>query len=471
MHTEARQFLTNAAVGAANAAQRAAVKKAVAGYEATRERRKARYQDWEHARDAAAAVRREAIEHLDEHLPRLIAQLESRGAQVFVAADAARARQYIVDLARRKSARSVIKSKTMTSEEIDLNAALHAAGVEPIESDLGEFIVQLRGEKPFHFVSPILNLTRAQVSQTFHEKLGVRQTDDVQELTMTARRFLRAKYCTADIGVTGANFAVAQTGTISITENEGNARLTSSLPKVHVVLVGIEKIIPRLQDLALFLPMLATSGAGQGLTCYNSLISGPRQRGESDGPEEMHVVLLDNGRTNLLADVEQRQSLHCIRCGACLNACPVFRTIGGHAYGTTYQGPIGSVITPHFLGLARYQHLSQASSLCGACTSVCPVKIDLHHHLLRNRRNAVRQVRPRAEGLAVRAYCAVARRPWMYRLLGRILRVLAPGMETAPGMPSMMSAWFRHRAMPVIPAETFRARWSRRGKEADRAGR
>src|SRR6266446_1137004 len=315
---------------------RAKIRSALRSYEKARDEKKALFQDWEAARDGAAAI----------------------------------------------------KWETMTSEEIHLNDALRQAGYEVVESDLGEFIVQLREEAPYHLVFPAMHLTRTEISDLFHEKLHSAPTDNPEQLTMIARRELRLKYLRADIGISGANFGIAETGMISITENEGNARLTTALPRVHVALMGIEKIVPKLSDLALFLPMLATAGTGQQITCYNSLIGGPRQPGETDGPEEFHVILLDNRRTQLLADAEQRDALHCIRCGACLNVCPIYRNIGGHSYGTTYQGPIGSVITPHLRGLMDWKHLSYASSLCGACTETCPVKINLHHHLLQNRRNA-----------------------------------------------------------------------------------
>ena len=260
----------------------------------------------------------------------------------------------------------------MTAEEIHLNDALEKEGYEVVESDLGEYIVQLRKEAPYHFVFPAMHLTRGEISELFEREVGDAPSDSPEELTMIARRVLRQKYCEADMGISGANFAIAETGMISITENEGNARLTTALPKVHVAVMGIEKVLPRFEDLALFLPLLGTAGAGQAMTCYNSMIGGPRQPGECDGPEEFHVVLLDNHRTRLLADPEQRDALHCIRCGACLNVCPIFKNVGGHSYGTTYQGPIGSVITPHFRGLQDWKHLSNASSLCGACTGGVP---------------------------------------------------------------------------------------------------
>jgi L-lactate dehydrogenase complex protein LldF len=351
----------------------------------------------------------------------------------------------------------------MTSEEIHLNEALEHAGYEVVESDLGEFIVQLRKEAPYHIVFPAMHLSRGDIGELFARELGSARTDNPEDLTMIARRVLREKYVTADIGLTGANFAIAETGMISITENEGNARLTAALPKVLISLLGIEKILPRMEDLALFLPLLAVSGTGQALTCYNSLYGGPRQPGESDGPEEYHVVLLDNRRTELLADAEQRDALHCIRCGACLNVCPIFRNVGGHTYGTTYSGPIGSVITPHLRGLQDWKHLSYASSLCGACTETCPVKINLHHHLLQNRRNAAKQKPGFFERLSFKLFAFVVNRPSVYamaRSIGRISQKLHPLVKSSALDPAR--GWTKTRDLPPIASQTFKEFWKNR---------
>ena len=340
------QFKTDAGRVAADLRHRGLIQTALGKYEVLARRQKASYQDWQGARQAAAERKWEAINHLDKYLESFTSKLEARGTKVHWASTAGQARQIFLDILREKGARSIIKSKAMTAEEIHLNDALEKAGYTVVESDLGEYIVQLRGEAPYHIVFPAMHLTRGEISALFAEKLGSAPTDNPEDLTMIARRVLRDKYVTADVGITGANFAIAETGMVSITENEGNARLTAALPRTMITLLGIEKIIPRLADLALFLPMLATAGAGQALTGYNSMYGGPRQPGECDGPEEYHVVLLDNDRTHLLADAEQRDALHCIRCGACLNVCPIYRNVGGHTYGTTYSGPIGSVITP-----------------------------------------------------------------------------------------------------------------------------
>src|ERR1044071_5746594 len=414
MSTPAQQFSEQAEILTHDLRHREIVQTALRKYEVVRDKNRGAFQDYAAARQAAAETKWEAINHLDRHLEALVGKLEARGTKVHWATTGQQARDIILGVIREKKARSIIKSKAMTSEEIHLNEALEHEGFEVVESDLGEFIVQLRKEAPYHIVFPAMHLTRGEIKELFTRELGSASSDNPEELTMIARRVLRQKYITADVGFTGANFAIAETGMISITENEGNARLTAALPKVMVTLLGIEKVLPRLEDLALFLPMLATAGTGQPLTCYNSLYGGPRQPGESDGPEEYHVVLLDNHRTALLADAEQRDSLHCIRCGACLNVCPIFRNVGGHTYGTTYSGPIGSVITPHLRGLQDWKHLSHASSLCGACTETCPVKIDLHHHLLQNRRNAAAKKPSWSERLAFRLFAAVMNRPGLY---------------------------------------------------------
>lgn len=463
MTTFAQEFKRNAARLTADLKQRAFIRRALGGYEATRDATRRKFQDWSEARRAASEIKWEAVNHLDRYLEEFIAKLEARGTRVFVAANAGYARDYILQVAKENDVRSIIKSKSMTTEEIHLNDALEKDGHSVFESDLGEYIVQLRHEPPYHFVFPAMHLTREQISDLFQKKLGSEPTTDPEALTMIARQVMRHKYIEADMGISGANFAVAETGMISITENEGNARLTCALPKIHVAVLGIEKVLPRLEDLALFLPMLATMGTGQALTCYNTLYGGPRQPGEVDGPEQFHVVLLDNRRTELLADAEQRDSLHCIRCGACLNVCPIFRNVGGHSYGTTYQGPIGSVITPHLRGLQNWKHLSSASTLCGACTETCPVGIDLHHHLLQNRRNAVNEKSSLLEKIIYAGFVFLMRRPFLYRLAGKLAAIFFPlrNIFSNTSLDPLYN-WTKTREFPAPAWESFGDHWRKK---------
>ena len=471
MSTVAKDFKVRSREITRDLRHRQLIQTALGKYEVKRDEKKAAYQDWQSARQTAAETKWEAINHLDQHLTDLVRRLEARGTVVHWASTAEQAREIILNIARERKVRSIVKSKAMTAEEIHLNEALQGAGLEVVESDLGEYIVQLRQEPPYHIVFPAMHLTRGEISETFTKNLGSAPTDSPEELTMIARRTLRKKYVEADMGITGANFAIAETGMISITENEGNARLTAALPRVLVTLLGIEKVLPKLEDLALFLPMLATAGAGQTLTCYNSLYGGPRQPGEVDGPEEYHVVLLDNRRTLLLADAEQRDALHCIRCGACLNVCPIYKNVGGHTYGTTYSGPVGSVITPHLRGLQNWKHLSYASSLCGACTEACPVKIDLHHHLLQNRRNSTREKPSFLERTTFRIAGFVLNRPRLYSLLGKLGYAFQPLHKIVLGTRlDPARAWTQTRDLPPIPATSFREWWQKHG-DGNREGR
>lgn len=463
MSVASKKFHADARKVTRDRGQRSFIRNALAGYYVKRDENRDRFRSWQGARDLAAEIKFEAINRLDHYLNEFADKIQARGAEVHWCPDEAAATRTILDIAKKNSVRSIIKSKSMTTEEIELNHVLEAEGFGVFESDLGEFIVQLRHESPYHIVFPAMHLTREQISELFQRELGSEPTDNPEELTMIARRVMRKKFCEADMGISGANFAVAETGMISITENEGNARLTTSLPRIHVAVLGIEKVLPKLEDLALFLPMLATSGAGQALTAYNTLCGGPRQPGEPDGPEQLHVILLDNRRTTLLADPEQRDALHCIRCGACLNVCPVFKNIGGHAYGTTYPGPIGSVITPHFRGLQDWKHLSAASTLCGACTEACPVKIDLHHHLLRNRRNAALQKPVWWERILFAGYILLMRSPRLYEFalrLGRIGQVFHPVIEGSRLDP--LRPWTITRALPKVAKRSFREQWKAR---------
>jgi L-lactate dehydrogenase complex protein LldF len=465
----AEQFDRSAHEVAGDLTHRRVLRKALGSYDTAYSKAKGRFIDHEDARRRAARIKRDAVEHLADYLEQFEANVIRNGGQVHWAQSADEATQLILDIARRAGVTHVVKSKSMATEEIHLNDSFEKAGIEPIETDLGEYICQLRGEPPYHFVTPVMHLTKRQIADTFEEKLQIERTEVAEELTMIAREKLRGAFTTSLLGITGGNFLVADVGMVAITENEGNARLCFSMPDVHVALVGIEKILPKMEQLALFWPLLATSGTGQHLTCYNSLIGAPRREGESDGPREFHVILMDNGRTRLLADPEQRDAAQCIRCGACLNVCPIFKNVGGHTYGTTYQGPIGSVITPHLRGLKEWKHLPYASSLCGNCTEVCPVKIDIHHHLLHHRRNAVAQgLTTWSERITFTLWRWGMKSVLAYRAVGAMSRVgqffyrlfwLDQGW-----LPTPIDGWTRSRDLPNIAGQSFRDWWRKEGE-------
>jgi L-lactate dehydrogenase complex protein LldF len=464
----AEYFQERSAVLAYDPKHRRTLRKAIGNYSGAVSKGKSRFLDHEAARRKAAAIKREAILHLDRYLEEFERNVIANGGVVHWAQNGDEARDIILDIAKKAKVTHVVKGKSMATEEIHLNDALEAVGVKPVETDLGEFICQLRHEPPYHIVTPVMHLTKEEIAATFEETLHTPPTDDASTLATACRDACREQFASAVMGITGGNFLVADVGMVALTENEGNARLSFSMPDVHVALVGIEKVVPKLEDLALLWPMLSTSGTGQHITCYNSLVGGPRREGEHDGPREFHVVLMDAGRTRLLADPEQRESLQCIRCGACLNACPIFQSVGGHTYGTTYQGPIGAVITPHLRGLKEWNHLSYASSLCGRCTEVCPVKIDLHHHLLRNRRNAVQAGFGKwHERFAFRVWLWFHRSAFRFRLGARLARI---GQAVYFGLRmdrwrfgNPLFGWTKSRTLPRLASESFRDWWKREG--------
>jgi L-lactate dehydrogenase complex protein LldF len=470
MSTAAREFLTRATVKAADLKHRATIQRNIDTYNAAVARGCLRFADWEAARRGCAAIKAEAIRHLDRYLEQFEKNIVARGANVYWAEDAAQANAYIVALAQRHGVKTVVKSKSMVTEEIHLATALEKVGATVWETDLGEFIVQLRNEPPYHIVTPAMHLTRRDVADLFRDKLGVDVPDaDPQKLVAAARVALRRAFFSAEMGISGANFLVADAGMVALTTNEGNARLTTSLPRIHVVVAGIEKVIPHLADLALLWPVLAGAGTGQPITTYSTLIGGPRRASEPDGPEELHVVLLDNGRTSLLADAKTAEVLRCIRCGACLNMCPVYRQVGGHAYGTTYPGPIGSVFTPRTAEMREWGHLAYACSMCTACESVCPVQIDLPKQLLLVRRDfvavgAVKAVE-RAGFKVFRWVAASARRfaaaGWMMRRAEVVLRAL--GLSGSVLDP--MRVWTRYRKLMPMPKQSFREWWREHGRQ------
>jgi len=369
---------------------RSIIKFNMSKYDAAVSRGMKRYSNLDLAKTRASYVKSQAINHLHDYLLQFEKNITSNGALVVWAENTDEAIAAVKKIMIENNSKTVVKSKSMTTEEIDLNDHLEEIGVESLETDLGEYIVQLAGEKPYHIVTPCMHKSRGDIAELFTEKFNTPEGSEPEYLTEWVRQKLRTKFTTADVGITGANFLVADVGGICLTENEGNALMSVSFPKIHIVIAGIEKVIPRMQDLGLMWPILAAHGTGQQISVYNSLITGPKRSSEVDGPEKMIVILLDNKRSELYQNDDQYSVLKCIRCGACLNACPIYRNIGGYTYDATYSGPIGSVITPFFKGLKEYNHLSSACSVCGKCTEVCPVKIPLHHMLLINRRGAVR---------------------------------------------------------------------------------
>jgi L-lactate dehydrogenase complex protein LldF len=405
-------------------------------------------------KERAKNLKWRALETLDQHLEEFEMHFTARGGKVIWAQDSQEALDEILKICKEKNCKTVVKSKSMVTEEIHLNQFLTENGIESVETDLGEYIQQLDGEAPYHIVTPAMHKSREDVAKLFAEKLGTPSRLSPEQLTLVAREKLREKYLEAEIGITGANFLISDIGAIAITENEGNGRLTTAWPKTHIAIVGIEKMIPSMTDLALMWPLLSTYGTGQKVTVYSSIITGPKQAGEKDGPEEMYVILLDNNRTNILANPVQRESLYCIRCGACLNACPVYKNIGGHSYGTTYTGPIGSVISPNLNGLEEYKHLSYASSLCGACTEVCPVKINIHGLLLENRRESVEQ------GMTTFSE-KMAWKIWKRASMKRGLMNKGSGGLKTKVVNTLFKDWNKHHAPLEFSKKTFNEMWRR----------
>jgi L-lactate dehydrogenase complex protein LldF len=452
MSETAASFIAKSTIKAADLEHRRKINFNISKYNAVVPIGKSQFTDVNITRERAKNIKWEAIENLDKYLLEFEQKITARGATVIWANDTAEAQEAIGKICRDRNCKTLVKSKSMVTEEIHLNDFLEASGIESVETDLGEYIQQLDGEPPYHIVTPAMHKSKEDVAKLFANKLGTKPDLTPEELTQVARIKLREKYTEAEVGVTGANFLIAEIGGIAITENEGNGRLSCAWPKTHIAVVGIEKMIPSVHDLPLFWPLLATYGTGQKVTVYNSILTGPKQANESDGPEEMFVILLDNGRTNLLANPTAREALYCIRCGACLNACPVYKNIGGHSYETTYSGPIGKVITPYLSGVDEYKHLSNASSLCGNCTEVCPMRINLHELLLDNRHEAVTQG---TSTLAER----VAWKAWMMASLNRPMMNMGNGKMKNWVVNKVFKGWAVHRSELDFTPKTFNEMW------------
>jgi len=416
---------------------------------------KKQYSNLDLARQRAKNIKWKTIENLDTYLEQFEKNFTANGGKLIWAENAEEAQQAILQICREKNTKQVVKAKSMVTEEIHLNDFLGKNGIDSVETDLGEYIQQLDGEPPYHIVTPAMHKSKEDVAKLFHEKLGTEPNLSPSEITMIARKNLRAKYTSAEVGITGGNFLLADIGAVCVTENEGNGRLSTTFPGTHIAIVGIEKLLPSVNDLPLFWPLLATYGTGQQMTVYNTIFTGPRKAGETDGPDEMYVILLDNGRTNLLRK-EVRESMYCIRCGSCLNACPVYKNIGGHAYGATYSGPIGAVITPHLEGMNEFKHLSYASSLCGNCTEVCPVKINIHEMLLENRKIAVEE---NLNGFKEHAVWAM----WERAMLSRNLLNLANANMKGKVVNKLFhDSWVQHRSELRFAEKSFNKMWKER---------
>jgi L-lactate dehydrogenase complex protein LldF len=416
------------------------------------------FQQW---REAAHQIKRYAVQNLDKLLVEFERNITARGVQVLWAEDAAEANRHVLDIAREHNVKSVVKSKSMVSEEMELNQVLESAGIRPVETDLGEYIVQLAGQRPVHIVTPAMHFSAAEVGQLFTEKLGEPFSAEHARLTDIARRHLRDEYLQAGMGMSGCNFGIADTGTLVVVENEGNAGLSTATPPVHVVLMGIEKVLPRIDYLPVFFNLLARSGTGQKLTTYTHLIDGPAPG------HKLYVIILDNGRSNVLKDTACWASLFCIRCGACLNACPVYRRTGGWAYGWVYPGPIGSIITPNLIGMEKAATLPFASSLCGACGETCPVKIDIPHELVHLRHRAVNEPSPMnsiTERLTWQLWAWFMSGPKRYKLAMQAVRMGVRMARFLPWHPGKLGAWTRGRELPEVPGPAFRTWWRRHKK-------
>jgi len=445
-------FIAKSTIKAADKEHRRKINFNISKYNAVVPVGKEQFSDVNLAREKAKNIKWKAIETLDKQLENFEAAITKRGAKVIWAEDAQQALEAVKKICDEKNCKTLVKSKSMVTEEIHLNRFLEKNGIESVETDLGEYIQQLDGEPPYHIVTPAMHKSKEDVARLFFEKLGTDPKATPEQLTLVAREVLREKYVQAEVGITGANFIITDIGAIAITENEGNARLSCAWPKTHIVITGIEKVIPSLNDLALFWPLLATYGTGQKVTVYSTIVTGPRQENETDGPDDMYVILLDNGRTNILADEKQRESLYCIRCGACLNACPVYKNIGGHSYESTYSGPIGAVITPHLKEMGEWKHLSYASSLCGNCTEVCAVKINLHELLLENRHEAVSEGH---SNIAER----IGWKMWKQAMLHRSWMNMANGRTKSWVVNTVVKGWKEHRGNMEFPQKSFNQLW------------
>ena len=466
-----REFVPASRAAVKDEQLRQALRRAGTGFDGTRREAIAEVSEkvWEEWRQQARRIKEHTIAHLDYYLAMLERNVAAAGGQVHFAQDAAQANAIVSEIARRNGVKTVTKSKSMVSEELGLNHVLEASGVDVFETDLGEYIIQLAEETPSHLVAPALHKTRGQVAQLFAEQLGVPYSEDIEEMARVARVALRQKFLDADMGISGANFLVAETGSLVIITNEGNGRLCTSAPRIHVGLAGMEKVIPSLQDLAVFLRLLPRSATGQRISSYVSMVTGPRRADDEDGPEEFHLIIVDNGRSRLLRDPALRESLYCIRCGACLNVCPIYQRVGGHAYGWVYPGPIGSIVTPGLVGVAEAKDLPNASTLCGACRDACPVQINIPRMLLHLRHQQAessddnQRTASDTDRLLARGFANVMSNLWLLKLGRRVGRALSKPLARSGKIGQtrlpLVSRWTQARDLPAPAERSFRELW------------
>jgi L-lactate dehydrogenase complex protein LldF len=473
MQVTSSQFRQTARVKLADPRLQAALKKLQSNFVKGRADRIAELDNFEDIRDAAAAIRDRALAHLDVYLEVFEKNATARGAVVHWAETTADVNRIMCEIAAHHGVRRIAKSKSMVTEECGLNDALEAAGYEVIETDLGEYILQLAGERPSHIVAPVVHKSRDEVSDLFAHKHGRPRKSDIAQLTREAREMLRPQFLAADMGVSGANFIIAETGSTLIVTNEGNGRMVTTLPRVHVAVTGIEKVVPTLEDVATLLRLLPRHGTGQSVTNYISITTGVRGEGETDGPEHFHIILVDGGRTRLVG-TDLQPMLRCIRCGACMNHCPVYQSIGGHAYGWVYPGPMGSVLTPTFAGLENALDLPNAATLCNQCGVVCPVKIPLPELLRKLReRQFERKLKPWSERAGLALWGWLAQRPALYalgaRLGARLLAWCGGGKKLIHRLP-LAAGWTDGRDLPAPQGHTFRELYARRGERREERG-
>ena len=454
-----KKFLTESRTKSFDLAHRKTLKFNISKYDEAFERGKLQYNGLDAAKKVAAKTKKKVVENLDIYLLEFEKNFTNNGGKVLWATDGEEAIEHVISILTSSGVKLVVKSKSMTTEEIEFNESLEKVGIESLETDLGEFIVQVAGEKPYHIVTPAMHKSKESVSELFEKEFNTPKNSSPQFIASFVRDFLRKKYVAADAGITGANFLIADTGSIGLTENEGNGVMSTSFPKIHIAIAGIEKIIPSINDLYTFWPLLATHGTGQHISAYNSIFSGPKRKDEIDGPEEMYVILMDNGRTNLLADETIKKALRCIRCGACLNSCPVYKNIGGYTYNSTYSGPIGAVITPHLKNFCDYKHLSYASSLCGRCHEVCPVKINLPGLLLYNRNLAVRTKKSKfIERQIMKGWEFVIKRR-------RLMNIAGGDTKNLVFSTFFQGLWGKHRSLPVFSKKSFNQQYRKKFKK------